>query len=476
MGIKKLNKLTVTETRDRLSKKEISSLDLVSACLNQIKKKDPKIKAFITVCQDEARSRAKEVDQLIASGKADFKSQPLLGIPFSLKDVYMTKGIKTTAGSKILKDHIAAYDATIYKKLTQSGAILIGKTNCDAWGHGSSTENSDFFVTKNPWNTDYVAGGSSGGSAAAVASDFSLFEVGEDTGGSIRLPASFCSIVGLKVTYGLVSRYGSIAYASSLDTVGPMTKTVADCALVLESLVGLDPLDATSSDKGKKEYSKLINQPIKNLSLGLPKEFFKNGLDPEVKEKINKSIKVFKSLGCKIKEISLPMSQYAIACYYLIATSETSSNLARYDSIRYGEGRNQFGDEAKRRIMLGAFTLSSGYYDAYYLKATKVRTLIKNDFAKAFNQVDAIIAPTSPTPSFKVGEKVNDPLKMYLSDIFTIPINLVGIPSLAIPSGLSKNGLPIGMQIIGKQFSEDKILNIGHQYEKAVGGFPRIKE
>jgi len=475
MGVKKLNKLTIAEARDLLIKKEISSLDLVHACLDEISKKDPEIKAFITVCKDEAISQAKKTDQLIASGKADFKTQPLLGIPFSLKDVYMTKGIKTTAGSKILKNHIAAYDATVYKKLIKAGAILIGKTNCDAWGHGSSTENSDFFVTKNPWNTEYVAGGSSGGSAAAIASDFSFFEVGEDTGGSIRLPASFCSVVGLKVTYGLVSRYGSIAYGSSLDTVGPMAKTVADCALVLESMAGIDPFDGTSSNENKKEYLKLIDKPINVLKLGLPKEYFQEGLDPEVKQKIDQAIKVFKDLGCEIKEISLPMSQYAIACYYLIATSETSSNLARYDSIRYGEKRNQFGDEAKRRIMLGAFTLSSGYYDAYYLKATKVRTLIKNDFEKAFEEVDAIIAPTSPTPSFKIGEKNDDPLKMYLSDIFTIPINLAGIPSLAVPCGLSKNNLPIGLQIVGKQFSEDRILNIGHQYEKAIGGFPRLE-
>ncbi len=458
----KIYQQSINQLRKLIKEKKISPQELYGTFLKRIKQINPKLNAFLTVIDQPEIDKSKE-------------NQPLFGIPFSMKDVYLTKGIRTTAGSKILENYIPQYDATVYRKLKAAGAILIGKTNCDAWGHGSSTENSDYGPTRNPWNLEYVPGGSSGGSAAALAANLSVFEIGEDTGGSIRLPASFCNTVGLKVTYGLVSRYGTIAYASSLDTVGPMTRTVEDCALILETIAGKDKLDTTSTNKESLRYSKKLNKSIKGLRIGIPKEYFGKGIDQQVKKKLDEVIKIFKKMGCRTISISLPRTKYAIAAYYPIATSETSSNLGRYDTVRYGNSRSDFGPEAKRRIMLGAFTLSAGYYDAYYLKATKVRTLIKEDFEKAFKKVDVIIAPTSPTPAFKIGEKVNDPLKMYLSDIFTVPINLAGVPSLSLPCGFTKNGLPIGFQIIGKHFNEDKILNVGYQYEKEIGGFKTIE-
>lgn len=459
-----LNQLTITKAREGLKQKKFSSVELTTACLDRIEKHNTDLNAFITVCKDEALEDAKKADEKIANGN----DAPLLGIPFSMKDVYSTKGVRTTASSKVLENYIPPYNATVYQKLIDAGAILLGKTNCDAWGHGASTENSDFGVTKNPWNKDYVAGGSSGGSTAALATDMTIFEIGEDTGGSIRLPSSFCSTVGLKVTYGRVSRYGAIAYASSLDTMGPITKNVHDAAFLLELLAGKDEKDATSSPKNVPLYTQHITNNMKGIRIGLPKEFFGKGLDTEVKQAIDDAIRVFTANGAEIVEISIPSVEYGIATYYIIAPSETSSNLARYDGIRYGNDRASFGDEAKRRIMIGTYALSAGYYDAYYKKAMQVRTLIKNDFEKAFNKCDVILSPVSPTPPFKIGEKADDPLQMYLVDVYTVLINLAGVPSLALPCGFSKNNLPIGMQLIGPQFAEEKILNAGHQFEQAT--------
>lgn len=455
-----MNDLTLKEALDGLKAKKFSSVELTEACLDRIKKINPKLNAYLTICEDEALKAAQRADKL--------EGLPLLGVPFSMKDVYSTKDIRTTAGSKVLENYVPPYNSTVYQKLTDAGAVLLGKTNCDAWGHGGSTENSDFGVVKNPWNLQYVAGGSSGGSAAALASDCAIFEIGEDTGGSIRLPSSFCSTAGLKVTYGRVSRYGVIAYASSLDSMGPIGKSVEDLALILEVIAGKDKLDATSSPQKVPNYSAGLRKSIKNLKIGLPKEFFEQGLDREVKRPIEKAIKVLEKLGAEVVDVSIPSTEYGIATYYLIAPSETSSNLARYDGIRFGHDRSFFEDEAKRRIMLGTYALSSGYYDEYYLKAQKVRTLVKQDFEKAFTKCDVILGPVSPTPPFKIGEKTADPLQMYLIDVYTVLINLAGVPSLALPCGFSKNNLPIGMQIIGPQFSEDLILRVGHQYEQAT--------
>lgn len=464
-----LNKLTLTEALEGLREKKFSSVEITKDCLERIKSLNPKINAYLTVCEKEAREAAKHADNLASQGLA----LQLLGVPFSMKDVYSTKGIKTTAGSKVLENYIPAYNATVYQKLLDAGAVLLGKTNCDAWGHGASTENSDFGVTKNPWNLEYVAGGSSGGSAAALASDMTIFEIGEDTGGSIRMPSSFCSTVGLKVTYGRVSRYGAIAYASSLDSMGPMGKSVEDVSLLLSIIAGKDEKDATSSPLVVQDYASGLKKSIKGLKIGLPKEFFGPGLDKEVREVIEKAIKVLEKLGVEVVDVSIPSTEYGIATYYIIAPSETSSNLARYDGIRFGNDRSSFGDEAKRRIMLGTYALSSGYYDEYYLKAQKVRTLVKQDFEKAFAKCDVILAPVSPTPPFKIGEKMDDPLSMYLVDVYNVLVNLAGVPSLALPCGFSnpstssgRECLPIGIQIIGPQFSESLILNVGYQYEQ----------
>lgn len=460
----KLNQLTIREARDGLKEKKFCSVELTKACLEQIKKHNKSLNAFITVTEKEALESAEKSDELIKNNE----NLPLLGIPFSMKDVYSTKGVKTTAGSKVLENYIPVYSSTVYQRLIDAGAVLLGKTNCDAWGHGTSTENSDFGPTKNPWNKNYVAGGSSGGPAAALASDMTIFEIGEDTGGSIRLPASFCSTVGLKVTYGRVSRYGAIAYASSLDTMGPMTKSIDDAAHLLSIIAGKDAKDATSSQKGVPDYTLSLGKDIKGVRIGLPKEFFGQGLDPQVKDTVYKALKNLEEKGVEVVDVSIPSTEYGIATYYIIAPSETSSNLARYDGIRFGNKRETFGSETKRRIMIGTYALSSGYYDQYYLKAQKVRTLIKQDFNKAFKQCDVMIAPVSPTPPFKIGEKTDDPLQMYLVDIYTVLINLAGIPSLAIPCGFAKNGLPIGMQIIGPQFSEERLFQIGNAYEQAT--------
>lgn len=461
-----LNTLTLIQARNGLKNKQFSAKELTISCLKSIGKKDNKINAFLAVDPEKVLKATKKADKLIASDKNIFAKKSLLGIPFSLKDVYLTKELETTAGSRVLKGYAPQYNATVYQRLLDAGGILIGKTNCDAWGHGSSTENSDFGVTRNPWNLNYVPGGSSGGCAAAIASDMAFFSIGEDTGGSIRLPASFCSIVGLKVSYGRVSRYGSIAFASSLDTVGPMAKTVEDCALILKIIAGQDTHDATSSLEKVKDYPKLLKSLIKGIKIGIPKEFFAKGIDKEVKKTVLKAIKKLENNGAKIVNVSLPTLKYAVAVYYLLASSETSSNLGRYDGIRFGNKRASFGDEAKRRIMLGTYALSAGYYDQFYLKAQKARTKVVQDYQRVFEKCDCMIAPVSPTPAFKIGEKINDPLTMYLSDIYTITVNPAGVPSLAVPCGFSKKGLPIGMQIIGPQFSEEILFKVGHAYQQ----------
>ena len=446
---------SIKELRKLISDKKISPEELYSYYLGRIKKLNPTLNAYLTVLDKPSIDASK-------------KERPLFGIPFSMKDTYNVKSVRTTAGSKVLEHHISSFDSTAYARLESAGAVLIGKTNCDAWGHGVSTANSDFGTTKNPWNLEYVPGGSSGGSGAALAADLSTFSIGEDTGGSIRCPASFCSVTGLKVTYGLVSRYGCIAFASSLDTVGPMGKNVEDLALVLEIIAGNDPYDATTSRQTIPKYSQSLNNMISGMKLGIPKEYFAEGVDEQVAAKVEEAIRVFEKLGVKTEPVSLPMTKYAIAAYYLINPSETSSNLARYDGIRYGGDRELFGSEAKRRIMLGTYTLSAGYYDAYYKKAAKIRTLIRKDFEDAFKKVDFIVGPVNPTPPFKIVEKTHDPLTAYLEDAFTAPINLAGIPSLALPAGFTKNKLPIGFQIIGKHFDEAKLLNIGYKYEQAT--------
>lgn len=457
---------TITTLLNGYKKKQFSVSDVTKAYLERIKRHDSKLNSFITVCEKEAIADAQKKDKILLNEDILL---PLFGVPIGLKDLYSTKGIRTTAASNVLKNYIPAYDATVVKKLKDAGAIIIGKLNCDAWAHGSSGENSDFGPTLNPWNTEYVPGGSSSGSAVAISASFVLASTGTDTGGSIRQPASFNNVVGLKPTYGLVSRYGIVAMASSLDSIGHFTKTVEDSSLFLSITEGLDRYDATlSSLNNKQNYKKDLYKGVKGVKIGIPKEYVEGGLDHEVKKTIDNTRKVFEKLGAEIIEVSLPHTEYGIACYYIIQPSEVSSNLARYDGIRYGFDRLHFGDEAKRRIMLGTFTLSSGYYDAYYKKAMQVRTLIKKDYEDAFNEVDVLLAPVSPTLPWKLGEKLDDPLKMYLSDVHTVSANISGNPSLAIPAGFSNNNLPIGIQLIGPHFSEETLFRIGHAFEQAT--------
>jgi len=466
--MKNLNELTITEARTGLKKRKFSARELTEACLSQIKKLDPKINAFITVCEDEALAQAKKADQAIAASRdlqALLTERPLLGIPIGIKDLFCTRGVKTTAGSQVLANYLPVYDATVVKRLKKAGAVIIGKTNLDAWAHGSSGENSDFGPTKNPWNLKYVPGGSSSGSAAALAASMCLAATGTDTGGSIRLPASFCNLVGLKPTYGRVSRFGVIAMASSLDSIGHLTKTVKDAAQILSVTAGPDAFDSTTPDREVADYPSRLKKFPRGLKVGLAREYFLKEMDSKVKIKIDQALKQFEKMGAKIINVSLPHTPYALAVYYIIQPAEVSSNLARYDGIRYGFPRNRFGAEAKRRIMLGAYTLSSGYYEAYYLKAMKVRTLIKQDFEKVFEKVDILLAPVSPTPPFKLGERTADPLKMYLSDILVVTANLAGIPALSIPAGFV-NQLPVGIQILGPQFSEELLFRVGYAYEQ----------
>ena len=456
-----ITNLTIESASKLLSKKEIKTTELTGLFLDRAKELNEKLNCFITLTSEYALAQAQKVDALIADNQ---KLSPLMGIPTAIKDLFSTSGVKTTAASKVLEDYIPVYDATVVSKLKDANTVFIGKTNLDAWAHGSSGENSDFGKTKNPYDLERVPGGSSSGSAASVAASCALASTGTDTGGSIRLPAAFCNLVGLKPTYGLVSRYGIIAMASSLDTIGHFTKTVYDNALILNVTAGQDFFDATTSAKREKDYTTEIERGVKGKKLGLPKEYFQ-GLNTKIKETILTAVKKLEDLGCQIIDISLPHTEYGIAVYYIIQPSEVSSNLARYDGIRFGNPREKFGSEAKRRIILGTYTLSSGYYDAYYLKAMKVRRLIRQDFEEAFKKIDFMIMPTSPTPPFKLGEKVDDPLVMYLSDIYTTSINLAGIPSLNVPCGFLEN-LPVGMQIVGPDFSEKLLYQVGHAYER----------
>lgn len=456
-----MTNLTLSQALEKLKNKEISSLELTKAYLERIKKVDPKINAFITVTENEALEQAKKADILIENGE----NLPLLGIPIALKDLFITEGIKTTAASKVLENYVPQYDATIVRKLKEAGTVILGKLNSDAWAHGASGENSDFGPTKNPYNIEYVPGGSSSGSAASVASDMCIFSMGTDTGGSIRLPASFCNVVGLKPTYGRVSRNGIIAMASSLDSIGHITKTVEDSAIVLSVTAGQDKYDATTPSVPVKDYAENLTKGVKGLKIGVPKEYYSEGLDSRVKDLIQKALKSLEKRGAKLIETSLPHTKYANPVYYIVQPAEVSSNLARYDGIRYGGERSIFGDEAKRRIMLGTYVLSSGYYDAYYKKAMQVRTLLKKDFDKAFERVDVMIAPVSPTPPFKLGEKSKDPLSMYMQDIFTVTASLTGNPALSVPIGFIDD-LPNGMQIIGPHFSEDLLFRVGQTYEQ----------
>ncbi len=450
---------TISDILNGYKKKDFSVSEIVSSYLARIEKLNPQINAFITIDSKNARKKAKELD-----GK-DI-TNTLHGIPIGIKDMFLTKGVKTTASAKLLENYTPPYSATTVMRLEEAGAISLGKLNCDAWAHGSSGENSDFGNTLNPWNFEHVPGGSSSGSGASVAGSLVPIATGTDTGGSIRLPASFTNTVGLKPTYGLVSRYGVIAMASSLDSIGHFSKTVEDSARILQTTAGHDGYDSTVSKREKEDYLKGLHEEIKGLKIGVPKEYITDALNADIKETFNRSIKILEKLGAEIIELSLPHTEYAIATYYIIQPSEVSSNLARYDGVRFGHDRSFFGKEAKRRIMLGTFTLSSGYYDAYYKKAMQARTLIIEDFKKAFTQVDALIAPICPTPAWKFNEKTNDPLQMYLSDALTVPMNLAGIPALSVPAGFSKNRLPIGMQFIGPHFSEKLLFRIGNNFEK----------
>jgi len=472
-----LNRLTAHELHEKLASREISSLEITEAVFQRIDEVEDKVKAFVTVTRKTAIAKAREVDEKITRGE---KIGPLEGIPVVIKDNMCTEGVPTTCSSKMLHNYIPPYNATVVEKLKAAGAVLVGKSNMDEFAMGSSTENSRFFPTRNPWDTERVPGGSSGGSAAAVAADETIYSLGSDTGGSIRQPASFCGVVGLKPTYGTVSRYGLVAFASSLDQIGPFSKDVTDCARVFNIIAGHDPMDSTSAEFEVPDYTRFLTGEVKGLKIGIPKEYFIEGTDPEVLNLVKQAIKKFEDLGAVCEETSLPHAEYALPVYYLIATAEASSNLARYDGVRYGyrdesaedvvtmfmRTRSEgFGAEVKRRIMLGTYALSSGYYDAYYLKALKVRTLIKRDFDRAFEKFDIILSPTSPTPAFKFGEKMDDPIQMYLSDIFTISVNLAGIPGISIPCGFV-NGLPVGLQLMSKPFGEGTLFRAAYAFEQ----------
>ncbi len=467
--------------RERLARKELSSQELVKHFFERIKEVEPKVRAYITLTEEGALAQAKEADKALAAGE----NKPLLGIPLAIKDNICIRGVRTTCASRMLENFVPTYNATVIERLRDAGAIFLGKTNLDEFAMGSSTENSAFFPTHNPWDLDRVPGGSSGGSAAAVAAGLCAGALGSDTGGSIRQPASFCGVVGLKPTYGRVSRYGLVAFASSLDQIGPLTRTVADTALLLQVIAGPDNRDSTCVDQEVPDYLAALDMDLKGRKVGVPKEYFGQGLSQEVAQAIEASLEVMRDLGLEVKEVSLPHSPYAIAAYYIIAPAEASSNLARYDGVKYGfraeskdlidmykKTRSQgFGPEVKRRIMIGTYALSAGYYDAYYKKASQVRTLITKDFAEAFKEVDFVLGPVAPSPAFKIGERTADPLEMYLSDIYTISVNLAGIVGLSLPCAFSEKGLPIGLQIMGPHFSEERVLALGHQFERALGLF-----
>ncbi|MFH1896886.1 MAG: Asp-tRNA(Asn)/Glu-tRNA(Gln) amidotransferase subunit GatA [Candidatus Desantisbacteria bacterium] len=475
-----LYKLPAHQIQKLLKSKQVSCIEVTKSVIAQIEEVEPRIHAFVSTTFEEAMEQANRVDKKISQGE---ELRLLAGIPIAIKDNICTHGIKTTCSSKILYNFIPPYDATVIKKLKEADAVIIGKTNMDEFAMGSSTETSCFGVTRNPWDTETVPGGSSGGSAAAVAANEAILALGSDTGGSIRQPASFCGVVGLKPTYGRVSRYGLIAYASSFDQIGSITKDVTDAALLMKVISGYDPADSTSVKIAVPNYLSCLEKDLKGIKIGVPTEYFAQGIDPEVKSTVLDAINLISKNGAQCENVFMPHTEYAISCYYILVTSEASSNLARYDGVQYGyrDDSDQnliemykktrsdgFGNEVKRRIMLGTYALSAGYYDAYYLKAQKVRTMIKQDFDKAFEKYDALITPVSPFPAFKIGEKVDDPLQMYLADIYTVTVNLAGLPAISIPCGFSKSGLPIGLQIICKAFDEEMLLRIGFAMEKAL--------
>ena len=461
-----------------LVNKEITAVALTEDVLKRIDEVEGDVKAYLTITRDEALAQAKAVDEKIAKGETiSFRE----GIPGAIKDNICTKGIKTTCASKILENFVPPYDATAMTKIKAQNPVILGKVNMDEFAMGGSTENSAYHPTCNPWNTDCVPGGSSGGSAASVAAGTSIWARGSDTGGSIRQPASFCGVVGLKPTYGRVSRYGLVAYASSLDQIGPVTRDVTDCANILNIICGHDEMDSTSSEAEVPDFTKALVEDVKGLKIGLPKEYFVDGMDPEVEKTVRAAIEKYKELGAEIVDISLPHTKYAISAYYLIAPAEAATNLQRYDGVSYGERvesddlvgmmtktrTEKFGEEVKRRIVIGNYALSAGYYDAYYLKAMKVRTLVQQDYTEAFKKVDVIMAPTAPTPAFKIGEMISDPLQMYLQDACTVPLNLAGLPGMSIPCGYSASGMPIGLQIIGKALDEETIIRAAYTYEQS---------
>ncbi|MBS3755992.1 MAG: Asp-tRNA(Asn)/Glu-tRNA(Gln) amidotransferase subunit GatA [Desulfobacterales bacterium] len=473
--------LTMHEACDLLEKREISATELTDAVLERIQAIEPRIDAYITVTGREARRQARAADNAIRAGNAG----PLAGIPVAVKDLICTKEIATTCASKMLEAFVPPYNASVMEKLNNSGAVMVGKLNMDEFAMGSSTENSGFKITRNPWDLSRIPGGSSGGSAAAVAADMCLGALGSDTGGSIRQPASHCGVVGLKPTYGRVSRYGLVAFASSLDQIGPITKDVTDAAILLSAIAGRDPRDSTSVDRPVPDYRAALSTDISNLTFGIPAEYRDaEGMDPQVSSAVEAAVRTLTDAGAKCVDISLPHTEHAVAAYYLIAPAEASSNLARYDGVKYGYrnpeagGLKQmynrtrsegFGAEVKRRILLGTYALSAGYYDAYYKKASQIRTLIQRDFAAAFTRCDIILAPTAPTPAFQIGEKVDDPLQMYLSDIFTLSANLAGIPGLSVPCGFARGDLPVGLQMMGNHFAEADLLKAAYAFEQAAG-------
>ena len=474
-----LNWLSIQEAHSQLTSRQISSVELTQACLDRIEAVEDRVQSFLTLTPETALAQAEAADRMLAAGEGG----PLTGVPVQIKDVMCTEGVPTTCASRMLENFVPVYNATAVEQLLGQGAVMLGKGNMDEFAMGSSCENSAFHPTMNPWDLERVPGGSSGGAAASVASGEAIYALGSDTGGSVRQPAALCGVVGLKPTYGLVSRYGLIAFASSLDQIGPVGRTVMDCALALNAIAGHDPRDATSVHQEPKDYAASLGQDIKGLRLGMPEEYFVDGMEPGSRKAVDEAISALEGLGASVRPVSLPTTRYALACYYIIAPSECSANLARYDGVKYGysyQGTNDmwealektreygFGPEVTRRVILGTYALSSGYHDAYYLKAQQARTLIRQDFDRVFQDVDALVTPTSPVTAFKIGEKSGDPVQMYLIDVCTLPVNIAGLPGLSVPCGFS-DGLPVGLQLIGPHFSEETLLRTAHAYESATG-------
>jgi len=477
--VTKLNWLSIKEAHSQLTSRQISSVELTQACLDRIEAVEDRVQSFLTLTPETALAQAEAADRMLAAGEGG----PLTGVPVQIKDVMCTEGVPTTCASRMLENFVPVYNATAVEQLLGQGAVMLGKGNMDEFAMGSSCENSAFHPTMNPWDLERVPGGSSGGAAASVASGEAIYALGSDTGGSVRQPAALCGVVGLKPTYGLVSRYGLIAFASSLDQIGPVGRTVMDCALALNAIAGHDPRDATSVHQEPKDYAASLGQDIKGLRLGIPEEYFVDGMEPGSRKAVDEAISALEGLGASVRPVSLPTTRYALACYYIIAPSECSANLARYDGVKYGysyQGTNDmwealektreygFGPEVTRRVILGTYALSSGYHDAYYLKAQQARTMIRQDFDRVFQDVDALVTPTSPVTAFKIGEKSGDPVQMYLIDVCTLPVNIAGLPGLSVPCGFS-DGLPVGLQLIGPHFSEETLLRTAHAYESATG-------